>query len=96
MTQIYNPSKLELDEFCRLIVENCVFTTSWEDPIIPSNALRVFGKRAAAEVEQERILQRVASTNVGVQIRQADDEEAMSGSHGDWRQATEYTSVRLS
>ena len=53
LTRIYNPSRLELDEFCQLILQNCLFATSWEDPIIPSNALRVFGKCAATEVEQD-------------------------------------------
>ena len=92
---IFQPTESQLDEFCTLITDHCKFVDDWDDPRIPTNALHIFGKHAAAEAEEERLLARLCRSRMRVLVKKADDQETMMGSHGDWKQASQDTSKRL-
>ena len=87
------------NELRTLLGDNCTFVTSWDDPAITDDALRVFGKHLPAIDETKRFLAMKEDElhNRGedsVNVR-AEDTMISIESHGEWQRASTWVTTTL-
>ena len=88
-----NPSLIS--EFRQLLSDNCTFVDTWDDPIITSSMLRVFGKHAAVRIAERKLLAQLEASNQQVQRSVARDYQLSLQSHSTWATASARTTTFL-
>ena len=88
-----NPSLIS--EFRQLLSDNCTFVDTWDDPIITSSILRVFGKHAAVRIAETKLLAQLEASNQQMQCSIARDYQLSLQSHSTWATASARTTTFL-
>lgn len=84
----------EEKEFQTLITDNCNFVNDFHDPMIPKDAIYVFGRKAPCQYVEKIVLQHIEETTpLGYIISKAYDEE--SSTAGNWKHASDPVQKRL-
>lgn len=88
-----------LDTLISLVSEHCTFVDSWDSPLIPNNAIRIFGKkkpvREAEKTFRQKELKRCKQMNLPFALRPSVDTQMARESHSNWQPATVSTSRQL-
>jgi predicted GIY-YIG superfamily endonuclease len=84
-----------LEEFCTLIETQCTFVDSWDHPALQPSILRMFGKKAAARLAEQRLLASMRRIH-GSSMLYSKALDSESTLEGNWIDATNVTSKALS
>ena len=95
LTRTVNWTTAKKKEFKQLIIDNCNFVESFNDPTIPNDAVYVFGKKSPCYEAEKLMLERMKSVHGDkCVVSWSADEESTTA--GNWSDAKPPTSARLS
>jgi predicted GIY-YIG superfamily endonuclease len=81
----------EMEEFMHLIVTNCTFVNSWEDPSITPDTIRILGTRKGVQTAENTYYDKIQSQGLPILTRTSEDYESLKTSHGTWKHASTNT-----
>ena len=89
-----------LEDFVSLVSDHCTFVDNWDSPLIPKDAVRIFGRkipvRNAEKVFRDGEVKRCQAAGLPFVIRRSVDTQMASESHANWQVATRSVSEQLS
>ena len=90
-----SPTQEEVDYFKRIIIEGCKHVTSWDDPSITLDMVRIVSTREAMSKAEEEYFLNLQQQGIGVVSRVAETVQTVVSSHGNWKKAEPTTSYLL-
>ena len=88
-----------LDQFLSLVSEHCSFVDDWDSPLIPKNAIRIFGKKKPVRASEKKFrqeqIQRCTRLNLPFAVRQSVDTQIANESHSNWQPASAVATTQL-
>ena len=84
-----------IEEFKKLVMENCTFVRGWDDKRIKPGMLQMFGKKTPGRLAEERLL-RAVRQQYGNNVLYSEAVDYESTTEGDWQKASKAVSRDLS
>ena len=87
-------TKNDEHNFAKLLENNCLFVKTFDDPLIPNDAVFVFGRKEPCRAAEAILMERMKRLYPNeYQLINCHDEESTTG--GNWHDASEGTRLRL-
>ena len=90
-----SPTQEEVDYFTNIIIQGCRHVTSWDDPSITLDMVRIVSTRNAMAKAEEEYFLKLQKQQVGIVVRVAETVQTVVSSHGNWRKAEATTCYLL-
>jgi len=84
-----------LTEFKSIIIHQCKHVTSWNDPLITRDVIRVLGTRMGVKAAEEKFYADMEQRNIQFRSRFSENLQTVPSAHGQWKPAEEKVILRL-